>query len=71
MKIDWGSGGIPPPFLTWALQLYPQGKSGQYPLNMRPCAAQSRYERCREEKKLSLAGSRILAVQPLALYYSY
>jgi hypothetical protein len=43
------NGGIVPPFLTSALDgvvsftplhLYPKGKSGQYSLNMRPCAAE-------------------------------
>jgi hypothetical protein len=55
--IIWGSEGIAPPFLTWALaggewSLYPRGSRPQYPLYNRLGGPQSRSGRCGEKKIL-------------------
>jgi hypothetical protein len=60
MKAYWGSGGIAPRILDFGVRwevvsfiprpLYPQGKSPQYPLDMRLGGPQSRSGRGGEKK---------------------
>jgi hypothetical protein len=49
------------------LPFYPQGKSPWYPLDGRLGGPQSRSGRCGEEKNLSPAGNRTLAIHSVAI----
>jgi hypothetical protein len=70
------SAGTATPFLTLAAdggelsasrpcRFIPGGKKPRYPLDKRLGGPQSRFGCCREEKNLSPAGNRTLAVQPI------
>jgi hypothetical protein len=79
MTCHTGSGGIAPPFLTWApwrrmvsfwpRPYYPWVKRPRYPFNRWLSGPQSRSGRCGEEKNFSPAGNRIPVVQPVARRY--